>query len=162
MLGPAHGENLSQQPVALDPASPVVGHGKTFVVADEAADGNVTVGMVGMTGVVPTIGGTLMVGTAAAELTPRLLISVDPNGSPVRATPPTVVGDVEVGVEEEVILLEPEPHIPDRPEVCSIPEVVDMLDVVDIPGVDIPGNAIAPDVAAVAGVAVPIPIPPPS
>src|SRR5205085_12165484 len=75
---------------------------------------------------------------------------------------PTVVGDVEVGVEEEVILLEPEPHIPDRPEVCSIPEVVDMLDVGDIPGVDIPGNAIAPDVASVAGVAVPIPIPPPS
>jgi hypothetical protein len=157
MLGPAHGENLSQQPVALDPASPVVGHGKTFVVADEAADGNVTVGMVGMTGVVPTIGGTLMVGTAAAELTPRLLISVDPNGSPVRATPPTVVGDVDVGVEEEVILLEPEPHIPDRPEVSSIPEVVDIPVVADIPDdVDIPGAA------AVAGAAAPAAMPPPS
>jgi hypothetical protein len=157
MLGPAHGENLSQQPVALDPASPVVGHGKTFVVADEAADGNVTVGMVGMTGVVPTIGGTLMVGTAAAELTPRLLILVDPNGSPVRATPPTVVGDVDVGVEEEVILLEPEPHIPDRPEVSSIPEVVDIPVVADIPDdVDIPGAA------AVAGAAAPAAMPPPS
>jgi hypothetical protein len=149
-------KKLFQQPVALDPVSPVVEHGKRFVVADEAADGNVTVGMVGMTGVAPTIGRTFMVGTAAAELTPRLLISVDPNGSPVRAAPPTVLGDVEVGVEEEVILLEPEPHIPDRPEVSSMPEVVDMLDVVDIPGVP---DAIAPDVAAVAAVAAPIPPP---
>jgi hypothetical protein len=148
---------LFQQPVALDPVSPVVGHGKRFVVADEAADGNVTVGMVGMTGVAPTIGGTFMVGTAAAELTPRLLISVDPNGSPVRAAPPTVVGDVEVGVEEEVILLEPEPHIPDRPEVSSIPEVVDIPVVADIPDdVDIPGAA------AVAGAAAPAAMPPPS
>jgi len=116
-------------------------------------DGNATVGMVGMTGVAPTIGGTLMVGTAAAELIPRLLISVDPNGSPVRATPPTVVGDVEVGVEEEVTLLEPEPHIPDRPEVSSIPEVVDIPVVADIPDdVDI----------AVAGAAAPAAMPPPS
>ena len=105
----------------------------------------------------PTIGGTLIVGIAAAELTPRLLISVDPKGSPVRAAPPDVVG--EVGVEEDVILLEPEPHIPDMPEVSSIPEGVDMLDVGEIPEVDIPEAAEAPDVAAVAGIAVPIPPP---
>jgi hypothetical protein len=42
-------------------------------------------------------GDTLGVGTAAQELTPRLLISVDPKGIPVRALPLGVVGDVEVG-----------------------------------------------------------------
>ena len=93
----------------------------------------------------PTLGDTVSVGTAAAELTPRLPISVDPNGTPVRAAPPGVVGDVDVGVEEETMLLDPEPHIPDMPEVCSMPEVVDI-----------------PDVAAVAGAPVPIAIPPPS
>jgi hypothetical protein len=115
-------------------------------------------GMVGKTAVgptKPTLGDTLSVGTAAAELTPRFPISVDPNGSPVRAAPPGVVGDV--GVEDETMLLEPEPHIPDMPEVCSMPEVVDIPDVAEIPDdVDIP------DVAAVAGAAVPIAIPPPS
>jgi hypothetical protein len=105
----------------------------------------------------PTLGVTLNVGTAAAELTPRLPISVDPIGIPVRAPPPGVVGDVDVGVEDAAMLLEPEPHIPDMPEVCSMPEVVDIPDVADIPDdVDIP------DVAAVAGAAVPTPIPPPS
>jgi hypothetical protein len=105
------------------------------------------VGMVGTTvvGAKPTLGATLNVGTAAAELTPRLPISVDPIGIPVRAPPPGVVGDVDVGVEDAATLLEPEPHIPDMPEVCSMPEVVDI-----------------PDVAAVAGAAVPIAIPPPS
>jgi hypothetical protein len=97
----------------------------------------------------PTLGDTVSVGTAAAELTPRLPISVDPNGIPVRAAPPGVVGDV--GVEDETMLLEPEPHMPDMPEVSSIPDVVDIPDVV-----------IAPDVAEVAGAAAPTPIPPPS
>jgi hypothetical protein len=105
--------------------------------------------MVGTTAVGPTLGGTLNVGTAAAELTPRLPISVDPIGIPVRAPPPGVVGDVDVGVEDAAMLLDPEPHIPDMPEVCSMPEVVDIPDVI-------------PDVAAVAGAAVPIAIPPPS
>jgi hypothetical protein len=122
--------------------------------------------MVGTNGVGPTkpaVGDTLIVGTAAAELTPRLPISKDPNGTPVRAAPPGVVGDVEVGVEEEAMLLEPEPHIPDIPEVSSIPDVVDIPDVADIPDeLDIPEVAMVPDVAAVAGVAVPTPIPPPS
>jgi hypothetical protein len=115
------------------------------------------VGIVGVSPTVPTVGDTVIVGTAAAELTPRLPISVDPNGSPVRATPPGAVGDVDVGVDDEAMLLEPEPHIPDNPEVSSTPDVVDIPDDVDIPDV-----VIAPDVAAVAGAAVPIAIPPPS
>jgi hypothetical protein len=141
---------FQQLPVVL--GSPVFGHTKALVVADEAAAGGVIVGMVGTTAVgptKPTLGDTLSVGTAAAELTPRFPISVDPNGIPVRAAPPGVVGDV--GVEDETMLLEPEPHIPDMPEVCSIPDVVDIPDV-----------AIAPEVAAVAGAADPAPIPPPS
>jgi hypothetical protein len=139
--------------------SPVFGHTEVLVVA-EAAAGGVTVGMTGTTAVGPTnptLGVTLSVGTAAAELTPRLPISVDPIGIPVRAAPPGVVGDVDVGVEDEIMLLEPEPHIPDMPEVCSIPVVVDSPEVAEIPDdVDIP------DVAALAGAAVPIAIPPPS
>jgi hypothetical protein len=139
--------------------SPVFGHTEVLVVADEAAAGGVTVGIMGTTAVGPTrptLGVTLRVGTAAAELTPRLPISVDPIGIPVRAPPPGVVGDVDVGVEEEIMLLEPEPHIPDMPEVCSMPEVVDIPDVAEIPDeVDIPD-------VAVAGAAVPIAIPPPS
>jgi hypothetical protein len=116
------------------------------------------VGMMGTTAVgptKPTLGDTLSVGTAAAELTPRFPISVDPSGIPVRAAPPGVVGDV--GVEDAAMLLEPEPHIPDMPEVCSTPDVAEIADDVESPGeVDIP------DVAAVAGAAVPTPIPPPS
>jgi hypothetical protein len=113
------------------------------------------VGTDGVSPTVPAVGDTVIVGTAAAELTPRLPISMDPNGIPVRAAPPGVVGDV--GVDDEAMLLEPEPHIPDNPDVSIIPEVVDIPDVADIPDdVDIP------DVAAVAGVAVPIAIPPPS
>jgi hypothetical protein len=82
---------------------------------------------------------------------------VDPIGIPVRAPPPGVVGDVDVGVEEEIMLPEPEPHIPDMPEVCSIPDAAEVADDVASPGeVDIP------DVAAVAGATVPTPIPPPS
>jgi hypothetical protein len=116
--------------------------------------------MVGAVGVTATVGDTLIIGTAAAELTPRLPISKDPNGIPVRATPPGVMGVVEVGVDDEVTLLEPEPHIPDIPAVSSIPEVVDTPDVLkrlaelEIPDVD------APDIAALP--AVPVPIPPPS
>jgi hypothetical protein len=109
------------------------------------------VGIVGTGPTLPAVGNTLIVGTAAAELTPRLPISVDPNGIPVRATPPGAVGDVDVGVDDAVMLVEPEPHIPDSPDVSSIPEVVEMPDVADIP-----------DVAAVAGAVVPTAIPPPS
>ena len=123
-------------------------------------------GMVGTTAVVPTkpgLGDTVSVGTAATELTPRFPISVDPNGIPVRAAPPGVVGDVDVGVEDAAMLLEPAPHIPDMPEVCSIPDVVDIPDVAAIPDdVDIPDVAIMPEFAAVAGAAAPAPVPPPS
>jgi len=149
-------ERLFQQPLVLLDAPPVppARHGNRFVVGDEAAEGDVIAGMVGTNGVsptVPTVGDRPIVGTAAAELTPRLPISNDPNGIPVRAAPPGVVGDVEVGVDDEAMLLDPAPHIPDNPDVCSIPDVVDIPDV-----------AMVPDVAAVAGVAVPIAIPPPS
>jgi hypothetical protein len=140
------------------PAVPPFRHGKRFVAGDKTADGDPTTGIVGNIGVsptVPTVGETVIVGTAAPELTPRLPISVDPNGIPVRATPPGAVDDV--GVDDEAMLLEPDPHIPDMPEVSSIPDVADIPDEVDIPDV-----AIVPDVAAVAGPAVPIAIPPPS
>ena len=77
------------------------------------------------------VGKTPIVGTAAAELTPRSPISVGAERDSVRAPPPGVVGEVDVGVDEEVpMLLEPEPHIPDNPDVCSIPDVVDIPDVV--------------------------------
>ena len=134
------------------------------VVVDEGAGGDATTGIVGAIKVPRelVVGSTLIVGTAAAELSPRLPISVEPSGIPVRAAPPGVVGDVEVGVEEAAMLLEPEPHIPDMPEVSSMPEVVDIPDVADIPDdVDIPDVIAIPD-AAVAGAAAPIAIPPPS
>jgi hypothetical protein len=109
------------------------------------------------------MGDTPSVGTIAAELTPRFPISMDPNGIPVRAAPPGVVGDVDVDVVDAVTLLEPEPHIPDMPEVCSMPEVVDVADVAEIADdVESPGEVDIPEVAAVAGAALPIAIPPPS
>jgi hypothetical protein len=120
------------------------------------------------------MGNTPVVGTAGAELTPRLLISIEPNGIPVRATPPGVVGDVDVdvdvavGADDEAMLLEPEPHIPDVPEVSSIPEDIDTPDVADVPddididGPNVPDVAVLPVVAAVAGAALPDAVPPPS
>src|SRR2546430_15515185 len=101
----------------------------------------------------PTVGATVIVGTAGAELTPRLLISVEPSGSPVRATPPGAVGDDDVGVDDAARLVDPDPHIPDMPEVSSIPDVVDIPDVGDIPD-DV-------DLHAAAAVA-PAAMPPPS
>lgn len=83
--------------------------------------------------------------------------SMEPSGMPVRAPPPGVVGDVDVGVDDEAILLEPEPHMPDNPVVSSIPDVADMADDDDSPDIDV-----VPDVAAVAGVAAPAAVPPPS
>jgi hypothetical protein len=133
---------------------------------DETVDGDVIVGIVGTNALVPTVpttGDTLIVGTAAAELTPRLPISKDPSGMPVLATPPGAVGAVEVGVDDETTLLEPEPHIPDIPAVSIIPEVADTPDVPEMPpDADDPDIVALPAVVAVAGAAVPIPIPPPS
>jgi len=132
---------------------------------------------------VPTMGNTPVVGTTGAELTPRLSISIEPNGIPVRAAPPGAVGDVDVdvGVDDETVLVEPEPHIPDIPDVSSIPEDVDIpngtdiSDDVDVPGVVVgsvvaavgsvpvaPDVAMLPVVAAVAGTALPAAAPPPS
>ena len=170
-------KKLFQQPLAVfDVAGrPVVGHGNKLAGVDETVGGDVIVGSVGTNALgptVPTTGDTLIVGTAAAEPTPRFPISKDPNGIPVRATPPGAVGAVEVGVDDEATLLEPEPHIPDIPAVSIIPEDVDTPDVpmrfaeVDIP-VDDPDIAVLdivalPAVVAVAGAVVPVPIPPPS
>ena len=70
-----------------------------------------------------------------------------------------VEGDVDVGLDDPATLLEPEPHIPVRPDVSCIPEDIASPDVAGIAvDVDTPGDA------AVAGVAVPvaIAIPPPS
>jgi len=114
--------------------------------------------------------GTAGLSTAGVALTPRLPISIEPNGIPVRAIPPGAVGVVEVGVDDEITLLEPEPHIPDMPDV-STPEVVDTPSGIDIcEDVDVPGIAMGSVVAAVAsvpvlpvaGAAVPGAIPPPS
>jgi len=72
-----------------------------------------------------------------------------------------MAGEVDVGFDDAVTLLEPEPHIPVSPDVSSMPEEVDTPDVAEIAvDVDIP----LPVVAAVAGVVVPvaIAIPPPS
>jgi hypothetical protein len=109
-----------------------------------------------------------------------LLISVEANGIPVRTTPPGVVGDVDVGVDDEAMLLEPEPHIPDipdvsTPEVVDIPGGIDICDDVDVPGIVVgsvvaavgsvavvPDVAMLPVVAEVAGAAVPGAVPPPS
>jgi hypothetical protein len=151
---------------------PMVAVGAVLV----AAGGGAIVGTVGANGVgptKPTIGDTVGVGTAGVALTPRLPISNEPNGMPVRATPPGAVGVVAVGVDDAITLLEPEPHIPDIPAVSSVPEVADTPDVprmLDIPGdVDdpelaVPVIAALPADVAVAGAPLPIPtpIPPPS
>jgi hypothetical protein len=72
------------------------------------------------------------------------------------------VGDVDVGLEDAAMLLEPEPHIPD---VFSIPEAVDNAGDVNVPAVDgvaMPGIARVPGSTAEAGVEVPGAVPPPS
>jgi hypothetical protein len=76
-----------------------------------------------------------------------------------------VVGDVDVGLDDAAMLPEPEPHIPDVPEVSSIPEDVDIAGDVDVPaldGVATPEIARVPGSIAVAGVETPAVVPPPS
>ena len=169
-------------PTPALPMPPVVAHVAVLAVVGKR------VGIVGANErgpTVPEMGNTPVVGTAGAELTPRLLISIEPNGIPVRAPPPGVVGnvdaDVDVGVDDEAMLLEPEPHIPDIPDVSSIPEAVDIpggidiCDDVDVPGIVVgsvvaavasvpvvPDVAMLPVVAAVAGAALADAVPPPS
>ena len=101
------------------------------------AAGSVTAGTVGIVGaMVLMVGPTVMVGTGAAELTPRLPISVEPIGMPVRGTPPSVVG--AVGVDDAARLPEPAPHMLWVPEVSIRADVGGMPDD-DIADVDIPG-----------------------
>ena len=109
-----------------------------------------TIGIIGngLGPIVPTTGNMFGTGTAGVELTPRLAISNDPNGIPVRAVPPGAVGAVDVGVDDAATLLEPEPHIPDIPDVSSIPEdpeVVGIPDVTDV-GDGVPGIAVVPGI----------------
>lgn len=121
---------------------------------------------------VPTTGNTLGTGTAGAELTPRLPISKAPKGIPVRAPPPGVVGEVDVGLEDAAMLLEPDPHIPDMPDVSNTPadpmvtgnsDVTGVADDGDVPDVAmVPDIAVLPAVPAVAGAALPAAVPPPS
>src|SRR5258706_720433 len=167
-------------PTPALPMPPVAVHVEVLAAAGD------TVGIVGSNELgptVPTMGNTPVVGTAGAELTPRLPISIEPKGIPVRAPPPGVVGivDVDVGVDDGAMLVEPEPHIPDMPDVPSIPADVDIpngtdiSDDVDVPGVVVgsvvaavgsapvaPDVAMLPVVAAVAGAALPAAAPPPS
>ena len=153
-----------------------------IVVGDVTGE---TVGNAGANGLgiaVAAKGDMFVVGIAGAELTPRLLISMAPNGIPVRANPPGTVGDVDVaevdvGIDDAATLLEPEPHIPDIPDVSITPEDVDVPDVAEIPddsvipivsGTAVPVVTVltvvagVPVVAAVAGAAVPAAVPPPS
>jgi hypothetical protein len=133
--------------------------------------GAATVGVVGAAepGInVPTIGDALGVGTAGAALTPRLLISIDPSGIPVRTGLLVVVVDVDVGDDDDARLLKPAPHMPDNPEVSTMPEDVDnpevaeIADDVDTEEVDAPELAMLPVVVPVAGVVAPVVTPPPS
>jgi hypothetical protein len=61
------------------------------------------------------------------------------------------------------MLLEPEPHIPDSPDVSTIAEDVDSPDVAEIAvDVDIPDVLGVPSIAAVVGIVAAVVIPPPS
>ena len=136
------------------------------------AGSDVTAGVVGIGIAKPGVGAAVIVGpgTAATELTPRLPISIDPSGIPARGMPPVVVG--EVGVDEAVMLFEPEPHIADMPAVsiapeadmaavlCVMPEVIDMPEVAGT--ADVLDMATSPAELAVAGADVAIDNPPPS
>lgn len=98
----------------------------------------------------------------AAELTPALLISDESSGMPGRGTPPGVVGEVDEGLDDAMTFAEPEPHIPDIPDVSIVPDGVEMPDVGAIAD-DTPGDAaVSPAIAPVAGAVDPAAIPPPS
>ena len=129
-----------------------------------AMEGAVTDGAVGTIGaVLPVTSGAAGVGSSAAELTPRLLISVEPRGMPVLALPPGVVGAVELGLEDAAMLLEPEPHMLDIPAVSSVPDVVDIPELCVISDVvDSDDAAVFPTAPPVTGVDPAIAMPPPS
>jgi hypothetical protein len=163
----------------IERAAVVFAHAGLFEIVVVDAMGE-TVGIAGadkLGSAVAAKGDMFVNGIAGAELTPRLLISMAPSGIPVCAMPPGTVGDVdaaEVGIDDAAMLLEPEPHIPDVPDVSIIPEDVEPPDDAAIPGiVMVSGVAVpvvtvltvvagVPAVAAVAGAAVPAAVPPPS
>jgi hypothetical protein len=77
--------------------------------------------------------------------------------------PFAVVGELDVGLDDAAMLLEPDPHVPDNPDVSGMPEDVDTPDVAEIAGDDdIPEDVDAPGVAAIVGMVVAVVIPPPS
>ena len=136
-------------------------------VVDEATRGAVTTGTAGaMMFWEPMMGDTPGVGTEAMELTPRLPISVEPSGIPARAAPPGTVG--EVGTDDAARLLEPEPHMPDMPDVSSTPEGVDMPELADMadaaegPADMLGDSAVLPADMPVAGIELSGVAPPPS
>jgi hypothetical protein len=146
-----------------------------FPATEAVHAGLVDVGALGRVGTVgsdelgptmPAMGDTPGNGTGGVELTPGLAISNDPNGSPVRAKPPGTVGVVDVGLDDEAMLFAPEPHIPDIPDVSSTPAEPVVTGIADVTGVVdavvVPDMAVALELAAVAGAAVPTDVPPPS
>jgi hypothetical protein len=142
---------VEEMPIVVDTLPIVVG---------ALGGGEVTKGTIGIVGAgAPVVGATAMVGTAAAELTPRLLISVESSGMPVRPTPPGVSGGI--GVDEAATLTEPEPHMPDRPDVLIMAEVVGMPEAIAIADDD-EVAAIDIGLEPVAGAAMPSDVPPPS
>ncbi|MEH2487630.1 hypothetical protein V1280_003569 [Bradyrhizobium sp. AZCC 2230] len=150
-------EEAQQPPVDAD-AHPGV------AIEAGAVVGAVTVGTVGT--MLPVTSGTAAVGSSAAELTPRLPISVESRGMPILGLPPSVVGAVELGLEDAAMLLEPEPHVPDMPAVSSVPDVVDIPelipDVAAIPDDMSIDAAVVPAAPPATGVDPAIAIPPPS
>jgi hypothetical protein len=128
---------------------------------DEIKGGSVMTGNVGIGGATtPGVRVTGMVGTGAAALTPRLPISIEPRGMPVRGAPPGVVG--EVGLEDAARLLEPDPHMPDIPAVSIVPDAIESPEVAEILA-DMPGDAAVPPAAPpVTGIEFATDIPPPS
>jgi hypothetical protein len=130
-----------------------------LVVVAEAVEPAGIVGAAALGPTVPVIGDTLVIGTAVAELTPRLPISVESNGIPARVL--VVEDDVEVGVDDKVTLLAPEPHIPDIPAVVAIPEVIDNPEAAEIPDAAWVADVAVATVEAVAGAVVPFNVTPP-
>ena len=87
------------------PAAFVVGAVQGGVVAIPGAEGLIDV--IGGIGLSATLGA----GATTIGLTPPLPISKEPNGIPVRAAPPSVVG--EVAPMDGALLLEAAPLVPD-------------------------------------------------
>lgn len=106
---------------------------------------------------------TPCVGMGAPELTPGLMISEEASGIPVRGTPPMVVGAVEDGVDDAITLVDPDPHIPDMPDVSIVADWLGSSEVGEITCCPISGDAaVLPAIPAVAGATDPTADPPPS